>query len=164
MGGFEAVQGSYSRSEFFRLGYTEQGFDWQGLKEPIRKYCDDNRVNAVLTAFAAYSGDFATGTHQRISGAGFIGGFRGAALHLVTMIGLADCQSTNIVAARGLAPLRDGSRGQVLKASPAVAVPKNLAKTELNQLSEQQLATIKMNLIEMPRHSWGPTLSAIFGR
>lgn len=164
IGGFEAVQGRYPRSELYRLAYTSDGITWEAMKEPIRSYCDENRVNAVLVAMAAYSRDFASGTHQRITGAGLVSGRHGSALHLVTILTLADCRSLAPIASRGLAPLRDGTGAQVLRASPAVAAPRELTEAPLSQLTHAQRAAIKASLVEMPKDSWEPTLRAVLGR
>jgi hypothetical protein len=167
MGEFEAVHGTYSRSEFFRLGYDKSGLNWDALEGPFRNYCGENRVDAILVALAAYSGDFMANTHQRISGAGFIVGFHVPTLsylHLITIVALVDCQSAKPVATRGLSSLRDGTSSQILRASPVMAAPKEVARTPLKQLTDQQIAAIKNNLVELPRKSWAPTLRAIFGK
>jgi hypothetical protein len=167
MGGFEAVRGTYSRSEFFRLGYDKSGLNWDALEGPSRNYCGETKVDAILVALAGYSGDFMAGTHQRISGAGFISRFHAqnlSYLHLITIVALVDCQSAKPVAARGLASLRDGMPFQILRASPVMAAPKEVARAPLLQLTDQQIAAIKNNLVDLPRKSWAPTLSAIFGK
>ena len=165
IGGFEAVQAASSRSEFFLRGYDKSGFNWDGLESPIRNYCRENRADAILVVFAAYGGDFMGGTHQRISGAGFIVGVSARAyLHLISMVGLVDCQSTKPVAARGLASLRDGASGQILRASPVMAAPVEIARAPLKQLTDVQIAAIKNNLVGLPRRSWAPTLRALLGK
>ena len=165
IGGFEAVQAASPQSEFFRLGYDKSGFSWDALESPIRNYCRENRADAILVVFAAYSGDFMSGTHQRISGAGFIVGVSARAyLHLISMVGLVDCQSAKPVAARGLASSRDGTSGQILRASPVMGAPVEIARAPLKQLTDPQISAIKNNLVELPRIAWAPTLRAILGK
>jgi len=167
LGGFEAVHGTYSRLEFFRLGYDKSGLNWDALESPFRTYCGETKVDAILVALASYSGDFIAGTHQRISGAGFISRFHAqnlSYLHLITIVALVDCQSAKPVATRGLSSLRDGMSGQILRASPVMAAPKEIARAPLKELTDQQIVAIKNNLVELPRKSWAPTLRAIFGK
>ena len=60
--------------------------------------------------------------------------------------------------------MRDGLPGQILRASPVMLVPVEIARAPLEQLTEAQIAMIKSNLVELPKKSWEPTLRAIFGK
>ncbi len=168
--GFEVVAGAYSRPEFSRLAYQDGGFNWDALEGPIKDYCAKNQVNAILVAVAAYGQDFTSNSHQRLGGAGFfVSGtnihVRGRGyLHLITIVALVDCQTAKPVATRGLASLRDGLPGQILRASPLMLVPVEIARAPLEQLTEAQIAMIKSNLVELPKKSWEPTLRTIFGK
>ncbi len=170
LGGFEVVAGAYSRPEFSRLAYQDGGFNWDALEGPIKDYCAKNQVNAILVAVAAYGQDFTSNSHQRLGGAGFfVSGtnihVRGRGyLHLITIVALVDCQTAKPVATRGLASLRDGLPGQILRASPLMLVPVEIARAPLEQLTEAQIAMIKSNLVELPKKSWEPTLRTIFGK
>lgn len=170
LGGFEVAAGTYSRPEFSRLVYQDGGFKWDALESPTKDYCAKNQVNAILVAVAAYGQDFMSNSHQRLEGAGFFASgtnfhVRGRGyLHLITIVALVDCQTAKPVAARGLASLRDGLPGQILRASPVTLVPVELARAPLKQLTEAQIAMIQGNLVELPKKSWEPTLRAIFGK
>ena len=170
LGGFEVVAGTYSRPEFSRLVYQDDGFNWDALETPIKDYCARNQANAVLAAVKAYGQDFMSNSHQRLGGAGFFASgtnfhVRGRGyLHLITIVALVDCQTAKPVAARGLALLRDGLPGQILRTSPVMSVPVEIARAPLKDLTEAQIAMTKSNLVELPKKSWEPTLRAIFGK
>jgi hypothetical protein len=170
LGGFEVVAGAYSRPEFSRLGFQDGGVNWDALESPIKDYCAKNQVNAILAAVKAYGNDFISNSHQRLDGAGFFASgtnfhVRGRGfLLLITIVALVDCQTARPVATRGLASLRDGLPGQILRASPVISVPQEIARAPLKQLTEAQIAMIKDNLVELPKKSWEPTLRAIFGK
>jgi hypothetical protein len=168
LGGFEVIQGTYSRAEFSRLGYQNRGFKWDALDGSIKECCGNSQTDAILVAIVAYGDDFVGNSHQRIGGAGFlVSGAnvrRQSYLHLITIVALVDCQTAKPVAYRGLASLRDGLPGQILRASPIIAVPREVARVPLKELTEVQGAAIKNALAELPKESWAPTLRAIFGK
>jgi hypothetical protein len=166
IGGFEPVQVAYSRSEFARLAYQGQNLDWDALGFQTKDYCAKNQVDAVLVAFMAYGEDFMGNTHQRLGGAGFLasGVTSQGYLYLITIVALVDCKTAKPAAYRGLASAKDGLPGQILRASPAMIAPFEIARAPLKQLTEAQVAALKNNLIELPKKSWSPTLRVLLGR
>jgi len=166
LGGFEVVQGAYSRPEFLHLTDQNRGPNWNAVEIPIKGYCAKNQVGAILATFAVNGPDFIGGTNQFLRGAGFYvrGTNAQSYLHLISGVALVDCQTAKPIAVRGLASLRDGFPGQILRASPLKAAPLEVARAPLKQLTEAQVATIRSELVELPKKSWAPTLRAIFGK
>ncbi len=147
LGGFEVVQGAYSRPEFLHLTDQNRGPNWDAVEIPIKGYCAKNQVGAILATFAVNGRDFIGGTNQSLRGAGFYvrGTNAQSYLHLISGVALVDCQT-------------------ILRASPLKAAPLEVARAPLKQLTEAQVATIRSELVELPKKSWAPTLRAIFGK
>jgi hypothetical protein len=177
LGGFEVVIGEYSRSDFLRIYELNgpwdapafRGPNWGAIEKPIKDHCAKNQLGGILANFAVDAQDFIGGTNQYVRGAGlYTRGFgdstRHSFLHLISGVALVDCQTAKPVAVRGLATTQEGWPGQILRASPMKPFPTEISRMPLERLSEQQLASIKSSLVELPTKAWEPTIRAIFGR
>lgn len=176
-GGFEVVQGVYSRQEFLRVNDLNGPWDapafhgpnWGAIEKPIRAYCTENQVHAIAMVFAVSGPDFIGGTNQSMRGAGiYTRGFgsstRHSVLHLISGVALIDCRMAKPVAVRGLATSQAGSPGQILRASPIASISAVISRMPLDQLSEEQLGSIRNLLANLPAGAWSPTVRALLGR
>ena len=74
LGGLEVIAGTYSRPEFLHVNDLNgpwdapafRGPNWKAIERPIRGYCKDNQVDAILTIFAVDGPDFIGGTNQNM--------------------------------------------------------------------------------------------------
>lgn len=176
IGGVDAVRGTFARKDFMRIHDLNgpwnapafRGPNWQAIATPLKNYCSNNGVSAVMVVYAAESVDFLGGSNQSLQGMGsYARGIadwtRASTLHLVAYVALVDCDLGKPVAERWLSAVKDTSSG-VLRGIPQTSIPAEVSRTPFDRLPAAEVDALKGKLLVLPSMAWAPTVQALFGR
>jgi hypothetical protein len=173
---FEVVDAAAPREEFLRIydlngpwdAPAFRGPNWDAVGKPVRDYCAANGLGAVVLVYATEESDFFGGTNQLVRGAGiYTRGFgettRVSVLHLLARVAFVDCQTAKPIAVRWLSGTQNAVPGEIIRGSPRMPLPVEIARTPLERLSAEQRATLKSSLAALPADAWSATVSTLFG-
>lgn len=178
VGGYEVVNGAYSSADFLHINDLNgpweapafTGPNWGAIEKPIKSYCAQHQVGAIVMAYALTSHDFLARTNQSIRGAGMYtrGGLVGdilmSYLHLMSGVALVDCKTAKPFAVRTLASSQDASGSSMVRSYPLKQIPSELSRTHLDQLTPTQIAALQDMLTELPKNAWKATVRSLFGK
>jgi hypothetical protein len=167
LGGFEAVQGAYSRKEFAGLGEGGSAPKWEAVVGPAKEYCAKNQVDAIVIAFPGATSDFIGRSNQSWQGTGSYLRFAGQSyFHVVARVALLDCRTTQPAEVRDFGTLRGSAfiPGSTASDGPIKSASPELTRPPFKQLTEAQVAAIKSTLVDLPKSTWTPALRALLGK
>jgi len=149
------------------LSSMYDGANWESTEGSTKAYCAKHNLDGVLLVASTSVPDFLTGSNQFLSGAGFYvrGPMRGVSvMHLMSKLALLDCATGKPLAVRTLSHNpQSGYRGGMF-AAPYRNVPENISRMPISTWTPEIKQKIRVDLIQLPAQSWGPTLQSIFTR